>query len=528
MQTATALTPQQQDTFRVLSLRSNLASVDVLGEALRSNTNAIRSAALQTLMARGGEHDMAKILEMIDHCHAEDLPILIQQVEQFVAPVEAGMASKDPVFRQRSLLAISKLQIASQFHQLVSVAQSPEDPQQIVAAQLLIELACQFGANVRNAKIQSKESIRQQLLDDLARSMAQYQEHRVNQIFEAWFCAAHWNDESFKELFQPDRRDIVAKTAIRMLKHANRREIVDLLMGILWSSGHLREAFELLGERKDQNAASVLTDRISKSGNTSLLAKNLRLGVKFNFLEEFDFRSQKYPMEQRCVMLKLISMADVSPAKLLASINAMLVEKDRQAEAACAQAIRALKNVKPEIIMMVLSNCFESPDIDTYEPPPWKAEFKKELERLIELYPVLPPEIRTSVENAFSEFKCETISNHLDDWPEAHLRAYGRIVRIAQSNCVEYLEREADSQAVSKRIRTLKLVRMLGVDGDLLDLVKDMLSDPSEAVRIEAIYAIAAERNKREVVELLRPMLMDEDNGVKVAADMAISQLEGK
>ncbi|MEQ1824369.1 MAG: HEAT repeat domain-containing protein [Pirellula sp.] len=519
------LTPQQQGTFQVLSARSNLASVEVLGLALDSPIESVRLAALQTLISRGGDHEMAKILEKIDHCKDAEIPLLIQQIPHLLAPIEAGLSSKNQFSQQRSLVAIEKLGVASQFHHLVNVAQSPQHPQQIVAAELVIILACRLGNQSRNALASKNDSAREQILVDLQRSMEQYHEHKIEQIFEAWLCASHWNDEAFKQLFNPDRRDSVAKMAWKQLRHSHRQEILDLLVGQLWGIGPSHAAIQLLGERKDHATSCRLADRAIKSGITPQLTKNLRLKIPIRVLEEFDFSSKSESIPRRCAMLQLLSISDTSPAKLLSSINAMLTEVHPKAESTCSTALRSLRSLTPEMIVMVLSDCFDAPDIEAYEPPPWKSELKAELERLIELYPVQPPSIRASIEFAFSDFQCESMSRHLEDWPEPHLVAYGRIVRIAQQRFIEYLESESESQSAVKRTRILKVIRLLGVDGELIEIVKDLLRDPNEAVRIEAIYTISSGRNRREAIELLQPLLFDEDNGVKVAADLILSQL---
>jgi hypothetical protein len=521
-----ALTPQQLDTFRVLGLRSNLASVQVLGHAMSSPMDSVRMAALKTLVERGGPAEMAMILEKIDVCHEAEIPLLMEHVPSLLGPIEFGLASKDPMSQQRSLMAIAKLQITSQFHHLVRVAQSPQDSQQIVAAELLVGLAGKMGMEARSTVGRKQDEIRKQLLNDLYRSMNLYHEHRVSQVFEAWLCASHWNDEAFRELFDPERRDQVAKMALKLLRHSHRPEIIDLIVGLLWSNAPRIESIQLLAERKDAGTLGRLADKAIELGMTPQLTKNLRCGVSLKILENFNFASKAEPIERRCSLLLLLVAADASPAKLIGSINAMLATKNPKAEAACALALRSLRSLKPELIVMALSDCFDAPDMEPYEPPPWKAELKAELEKLIQIFPMQPPNVRNSIEFAFSDFQCENIGRHLEDWPEPHLEAFGRMVRIAQRNYVEYLENEADSQSASKKIRVLKIIKVLGADVELIELVRDLLHDENEAVRIQAIYSIATGRNRRETIEMLRPMLGDADNGVKVAADLVISQLE--
>jgi hypothetical protein len=521
----TPLTPPQLDTFRVLGLRSNLASVEVLGQAMGSPIDSVRLAALQTLISRGGDRDMETILEWIDHCNDAELPLLVAHTQKLLDPIEAGLASRDSLTQQRSLCAIAKLQIASQFHHLVRVAQSAQDPQQIVAAELVVTLAIALGKKARRSQSISTDPLREQLLFDLSRSMSLYHEHKMTQVFEAWLCALHWDDESFKSLFHSERRDGETKVAMKILKHSHRTEIIQLLVGILWSKNPSIEALQMLGERRDHSTTIQLANTVTRFGVTPLVCKNMREKVPIHVLENFDFSSQSNPIELRCRLMQLLAIADVSPDKLLGSINALLMEDDPLAEATCASSIRSLRSLKPEIIMMVLSDCFDTPDLEPYEPPPWKSELKATLERLLQLYPLQPPAVRNSIEFAFSDFRCEEMAEHLDDWPESHLAAYGKIIRIAERGYIDILERDSQSQSAVKRARTLRIIRLMGASEELLEIVSDSLSDRNESVRIEAIYAIAGGRNRSEAIGLLKPLLSDEDNGVKVAADLVLSQL---
>ena len=142
------------------------------------------------------------------------------------------------------------------------------------------------------------------------------------------------------------------------------------------------------------------------------------------------------------------------------------------------------------------------------------------------IYPSQAPAVKSSIEFALSDFRCEELIKHLDDWPESHLKAYARIVRVAEVGFVEFIERDAQSQSAVKRSRAIHAVRFLGMEHGLSDIVFEAIEDKSEKVRVEAIHTITAGLSRREAIELLIPLLQDENTSVKTAASFALSSLE--
>ncbi len=527
VQSSNTLSTPLQETFRVLGLPSNSASVRVLAMALASPYEQIRLGALQTLIQRGGEAEMAAILEKIDYCNDAELPLLSKQVPLLKACIEAGLASRDPLARQRSLCAIGKLQVASQFHHLVNAAQSPDDPQQIVAAELVVGLALKYGFDARHHSQRGNAANRAQLLSVLWQSMLNFNEHRILQIFDAWLCAAHWDDQAFKDLLTPVRGEPIRKVALRQLKFSTHVQIVELLAGVLWSQEPSPGALQALGDRTDFLIVTRLAELVIQFGITPCVSKNLRANIPILCLDRFDFSSDAFPLAHRCAMLQLLSNASSSPDKVIEGVSHLLRSKDPAVEQACSIAIRSLRSLKHEIVVMVLSDCFEGPGMETHEPPPWKADLRSALEGLIEQYPHQPPTIRNSIEYAFSDFRCEELLKHLDEWPESHLCAYAKMVTISETTFVQFIEREATSQSLVKRLRAIRAIRFLGVANGLVDVAIEAMQDKSEKVRIEAIHIIATGHSREDAIAILCPFIEDDDQTVQTAAKFAISRLEG-
>lgn len=526
MQTSVSLTSPLRETFRVLGLRSNLASVEVLGLALGSPLEQIRLGALQTLIHRGGETEMSVILDRIDQCNDAELPLLANQVSLLHAPIEAGLADRDPLKRQRSLCAIAKLHIASQFHHLVQAAQSPEDTQQIVAVELILGLATRYGTEVRHGKRRADDANREQLLSDLWQSTLQFNDHRISLVVDAWLCALHWNDLAFKELFKETHTNPIYKVVLRQLKNSQRIQIIELMAGVLWSQGPAPGAVPALGERTELAVAIQLAELVLTFGITPCVTKNLGINIPIRCLELYDFSDNANSIRHRCALIQLYSVLNTSSDKILRGIVHLLETKNPAVDLPCTNALRSIRSLKTEIVVMVLSDCFETPGMEPHEPPPWKSSLRTSLERLIELYPHQVPVVRTSIQFVFSDFRCEELIKHLDDWPESHLNAYAKIVRIADVGFVEFIEHEAKSQSAAKRSRAINAVRFLGMDHGLTDVTKEALEDKDEKVRVEAVYAIASGNNWRGAIDILRPLLVDAEPSVKTAAEFALSRLE--
>lgn len=519
-----SLTKPLQSTFKVLGLPANLASISVLECAMSSVIPSVRLAAVQTLMARGGDDEMRAIVRRIDRCQSDELAVLAPYSTMLSTPVEAALGDDDPDSRQQGLVAIAKLRIASLFHHLISVAESPEDPQQIVATQLLDSLAADFGAQARRHLTPLTMPGREQLLDDLLQSLRRFSRHRVGAIVDAYILAMHWDDEGFREIFSPIQ-DPHCGLLIKRFRTIHRTEVSELLCGTLWSKLASSNALELLLERNPTETLSTLCHLEKRFGVSPVLTKNLA-SLSLPCLTDFDATKIDLTAIDTAALLRLLVAMEATPDIILRMVVQGAILNQPEVTQECVNAIRSLKTLKPEIVVMVLSDCFSLPDITPYEPPPWKASLKASIENLLDRFYELPGTVRTAVEGLFSEFRCEELFRIAETWPDAHVRAYGRIVRFADHGCVPYVDTESQSNSIAKRTKAIRMIRYLGKDERLQEIAVAALSDEHESVRIQAIHAIAYGNDRESALELLGPLLGDEDLSVKTAASQALEQLQ--
>lgn len=513
-----------QSTFKVLGIPTNLASISVLECAMSSVIPSVRLAAVQTLMARGGDAEMRAIVRRIDQCQTDELAVLAPYSTMLSTPVEAALTGNDPQSRQQGLVAIAKLRIAPLFHYLITVAESPEDPQQIVATQLLDSLASEFGDQARRNLTPLSMPGREQLLEDLLQSLRRFPRHRVGAIVDAYILALHWDDEGFREIFSPIQ-DPHSGLLTKRFRTFHRTEVSELLCGTLWSKLASAGALELLIERNPTETLRTLCQLEQRFGVSPVLTKNLS-SLALPCLSDFDAGKVDPTALDMAALLRLLVAMEATPDIILrvvvqgANLNQPGVTQE------CVNAIRSLRTLKPEIVVMVLSDCFSLPDITPYEPPPWKASLKESIDNLLDQYYELPASVRTAVDGLFGEFRCEELFRVAETWPEAHVRAYGRIVRFADNGCVHYVDTESQSSSTAKRTKAIRMIRYLGKDERLQEIAVAALSDEHESVRIQAIHAIAYGNDRESALELLGPLLGDEDLSVKTAASQALEQLQ--
>jgi hypothetical protein len=282
---------------------------------------------------------------------------------------------------------------------------------------------------------------------------------------------------------------------------------------------------EMLLDRSPTETLKTLCTLEKRFGVSPVLIKNLA-SLSLPCLSESDLSAVDPRSLDLAALLRILCAMEATPDVILRTVVRASLVNIAEVTQECVNSIRSLKTLKPEIVVMVLSDCFSLPDITPYQPPPWKASLKKAIEDLLELYYELPIAVRSAVDGLFSEFRCEELFRILETWPDAHVRAYGRIVRFADSGCVNYVETESQSNSIAKRTKAIRMIRYLGQDERLQEIAVAALSDEHESVRIQAIHAIAFGNDRESALELLGPLLVDEDLSVKTAASQALEQLQ--
>jgi hypothetical protein len=505
-----------------------VAAIPVLALGMQSSDPYIRVSSIQALVSRGGEGDAKAIVDGIDHCTEEGLSLLRSHPGLFASPIEVSLGSATPEVRQRGLIAIAKIQVASQFHRLVEVVESVDDPQQIVASQLLMGLCKELGAESRKSINPKIVPGRRELLEALESSIAIFSQHKTREIVDAWLLASHWGDHMFQRVFSGMPHDATA-TIRRRIQSSHSVEIDELLLGSYWTTQPIGEAISVALERASSKVPEAMVVLEKRFGMQSQLVKNL---VKFPIktLKDSDITESGIDPEGYDSLFRLMTAGGATPSAILWSVIRVLDQQNplpQKLEKEIVSAIRSIRFTNACIITMVMSDCFDLPDLEEYQPPPWKGELRTALEHLLDRYYSLPLPICNGLDAMLQEFRCDQLFEYLDSWPDGHVRAYARITKLVDKKCVETISSEATCNAPARRANAVRLIRYLGHDEQFHEIAIQALQDVSDEVRIQAIQSISFGIDKSEAMELITPLLRDENHAVQATASQSLIDISG-
>jgi hypothetical protein len=424
------------------------------------------------------------------------------------------------------LIAITKIRVASQYHRLVKVVEEVDDPQQIVASQLLLGLCRELGNESRQSINPKAVPGRKELLDALEVSLATFQDHRMKEIIDAWLLASHWGDEMFSRLFSNLPYD--ALIAIRKrIQTSQAAEIDELLLGTYWSSSPVEGAISVALERASGKVPKELVRLEKRFGLQSQFTKNLSK-IPIEPLKQFDITQLKINKEDYDSLFRLMSVSGATPDTILWNTIRVLDQGSPLSpslEKEIVAAIRSIRFSNACIITMVMSDCFDLPDIEAYQPPLWKGELRSALENLLERFYLLPYSVANGLSAMLHEFRCEDLFDYLDTWPDSHVKAYARIAKLIDKQCVETIGQEATSSVTTRRVKAIRLMRYLGRDEQFNEIATAALEDVSDEVRIQAIQSISFGMEKSEAIELIKPLLRDEHHAVQATASQSLADI---
>ena len=512
-----------QTTFRVLANPRNVAAIPVLALGMQSEDPFIRVSSIQALVTRGGQEDAKAIVATIDHCSNDELSFLRSHPGLFASPIEASLESSEPEVRQRGLIAIAKIRVASQFHRLVETVETVDDPQQIVASQLLLGLCKELGLEARQSITPKPVPGRRELLDALEGSIAIFQHHKMKEIVDAWLLASHWGDDMFQRLFSNMPHDAAATIRKRM-QSSQAAEIDELLLGSYWGSQPIEEAISVALDRASAKVPKELVRLEKRFGLQSQFVKNMTK-LPIEPLKHFDITQSNINPQDYDSLFRLMTAGGATPNTILWNairVIDQLSPLPQKIEKEIVAAIRSIRFTNACIITMVMSDCFDLPDIEAYQPPPWKAELRSALENLLERYYLLPVPICNSLDNMLQEFRCDQLFDYIDCWPDGHVRAYAKITKLVDKKCVETIGLEATCGSPTRRAKAIRLIRYLGRDEQFNEIAVEALQDVSDEVRIQAIQSISFGIDKSEAIELITPLLRDEHHAVQATASQSL------
>ncbi len=514
-------------TLAVLSQVRYQAGTKVLAHGLESQHQGIRHASLLALLARGRKEDFAAVLSHIDGCGPQELDALRPHVPKMLLAIDQGVISRDPLLRHCSLWMVGKFALHTHFSFLVDAVCDPEDPQQLVATELLSQLARTLGQAFRNGDLEASEK-REQLVIELLRGLDSYGVHRVQQMFDWLGAALHWDDPNLASMLGSREATESNQRIIAYFGRTKSKESLELLAGFLWSRNANDAMLKLAGNRTDGIYLEILAAQFRRLGSTRELNRNLTQSIAFRFFEEQQSNEDEpVSLTAKCCVAELMTLKSAPAEDILPRIGWLLANGDKSIQEDLTALIEHQRPVHPQVAILALNDSLDAPDIESSVPPPWKESLRRALETIIAVYPHQENRMRYAISNLFRDFHCETLLEKLLDWPTGHLLAYARLIRLAQPSFADEIISELKAQSPQRRLRGVQAARYFGLDQAMWGLVAERIEDPVDEVRIEAIHALADSDNPQEAIALIRPLISEPNPVIQQAASITLQNLGG-
>lgn len=488
----------------------------------------IRSASLQSLLDRGTDYDYAAILQCIDRSSTVELDRIRPHASRMREVIDQGLASSDPEIRQRALWTIAKMEVESHFRVLIDVVCDPDDPQQMVAIELTSMLVKAITHRLQEVNV-SQDTPRLALMAEFTRGLESYPTHRVQTMFDWWVATAQQDDEIVLNIIREANDDESYQRIVHHLERSKTKECLELVATFLWSRNGGQHLALVAASRNDAVFVEVLGSLCRRFGLTKELAANLNLpGISFRFLNKDTFEDQRISVQAKISLVELMTLRALSTEEIMPRIHWLLQNMDSCIEEELALLIDHQKPLNADIAVIALSDALDSPDIESSVPPPWKQSMRESLEGFISAYDRVGSRLQVAIANFFRDFKCEKLLEKLMEWPVAHLTAYARLSRIADSRYLDILAIEMDATSPVRRQRGIRAAHIYGMDRGVEAIIVNKLDDPVDEVRIEAINALADAINREQAIIQLSPLEVDSNPDVHQAAERSLMKLRGE
>jgi hypothetical protein len=507
-----------EKTFSILNDPKYQASTQVLARGLRSSNSIIRAASLQSLLARGTSSDYDIILQSIDRSTPAEINMIRPHTARMTEVIDQGLASSDRAIRQRALWTIAKMELESRFCFLVDAVCNPEDPQQMIAIEVISNLvkSLRLGNPMDDTL---RDSARLALLAELARGIESYPQHRVQSIFDWWASLAGQDDEVVVNTVREAVNGESLQGLLRYLENFKSEDCLDLVARFLWNLNGDDCLLKLAAKRNDPPFVEALGKLCRRLEPTKELARNLkRSDIEYVFLSEEIFLDDRISLVTKTSLVNLMTIQRAAIEDILPRIAWLVLRIDATLENEVALLLERQKPMNTDIAVLVLSDALDAPDVESSVPSPWKQSMRDALQGLIDGYARVGKRLQGAISHFFREFKCEKLLEKLLDWPASHLSAYASLSRLGDSQFLDKLMNEMDSISPVRRQRGVRAAHLFGMDHLVEELIINKLSDPVDEVRIEAICALADSTDCEQAISLLGPL----ETGTNPEIDQAV------
>ncbi|QDT68691.1 hypothetical protein MalM25_16150 [Planctomycetes bacterium MalM25] len=529
-----------EKTLRTLLRSANPAASELLTIALESDEPSLRVGAVRTLALRDDAAGHRALVENYQHLPADAREAI--NVTPHRAPLVGSLIEMlkpgTPRLARRAAEMVHDWQATLALPAVAeAVLWADDDSKSFYATEalcltgLLEQAMKDYEATAGSAKESRPEDPafqRRAAVNALAKGVERYESHQCPEVVDAFLRLTPCDEPTLVEALHNTSHP-AHRALLETLRHSDSEGALGVLASVLLDL-HAPEGLLLVAaERCDRQGLTILLCRLGFP-----IGARARVSVArvpgFAWLESGRMEVLLRLPEQAQATAMQIAAASGSSRKLLAEAIELLLERGEPAgRAAAADAIESLKDQQahPPLSRALLGG--DTTVLPTVARLLRAKNYPDATAILILLLDYEDESVVEAAQRALGELSFSQFRNQIDELPPDHRRRLGRLIAKADPNVAATLALELKSGAAERRLRTLDLIELMGLAGDLAPvLLQRVAGDPDVGVRAEAAGMLGAAPKLPSVLETLEEALDDDAHAVREAARASLQKLLGQ
>ncbi len=520
-------------TVRTLLRSDNPAALEALIGAISSSVPTLRLGAIRALALREDSNGHRNLIERFDQLGKEEKAALVDVIGE--SPMTRTLANIIHKGSQKQALVATNLAVMGSVCSCLPelTERTQHAPPNLIAAfgQATLGLA-----NVLNERIVDFDSgnakqtsdpvfTRRAAINALNQAINRYEEHQCDYLIESLLLLAPFDESSLqKALRNPSHK--AHEGLLKVLRRSSTRGVARILGQAFSDTETPQEVLEIAASRDEHKILPHLLASIEYPLNTRV-RKNAERIEDFAWLSDENHKAVQRLSGRGKATAMALAARSKSRSKDIADLASYLLETETEtAQLAAAESIPYITNrYQRELLEKAIASPYPKVAAKaTHILGMQNCDSNKQ--SLIELLDHEEAAVREKAQESLPELSYSNFRDSFEDLAPEERRKAGELVRKGDPEALSRLDAELNAGPVSRRLKGLEMVDLMGLVDTMTPAIIKKLKDPDAGVRVEAVRLLGHAEQSQEVLQAVAEATQEESVAVQAAARDTATMLD--
>lgn len=511
----------------LLARTPNPSAKEVLQAGISDQPSELAEQALRAFFKRHGADNAEAIVDLLPtlppklrKVAAE--PRLLKKLEPVLA---LRLADPNIESAKRACKFAAEAEACSLIAPAVKACCDGTHPYLVGLATTILRLSALLAERIDDTDPEHQHALfdRRSALNALTEAVESYARHDRLELVEAFLMLTTAdNTELIKVLESPTH--FAHRAMAESLQTSRSTAVMNLLVRSLRNPLTPVTLLKALARRDDLPFVKRLTAPEAESLSLRSQANLERMGPPAWASIEHRKLWLALPGPSQAIALKLVATAGVEPAEWVPLIKA--VYEAGEPEGRCT-AVTLLHNVERAVAIPILQAAIKDPAPSVVAAAARLLrhhDFDEAILQLVDLLEHPAKEVQQAAREHLSELNYVAYRDLYPKMSEASRANAGALVARIDTETPSHLAKDLKTPTARKKLFTLELIESMGLSGQLLEPLSNLLSDGDAGVRSEAVRLLGSTDSPASAA-YLTDALKDDHASVRQAAELAIKAL---